>query len=243
MIAADTLWRKTLRRSFLNHVIPPRAKFCFSKRGTSTKCEVGIALALIRLRRPFLFLASPQQVGGRVGKGAPYFLVWVRHPPFGSLCSPLSHAGRPPRSVTVRASNALTHVALRQQLSTVGRMQCTTPNKLGDNSVKTAATLRHASLCSAAQGDVLEAGQGDGFSTSLPVLAAGTAKTPPRYRLGCRGALTAHWAVEQNCAAPPPHRGGQDSWREKNHASSLRATIWQILLPSCLTTRTRGQEG
>ena len=41
--------------------------------------------------------------------------------------APRSHTGRNPCSVTVRASDALTPVALRQWLSTIGEVQCSTP--------------------------------------------------------------------------------------------------------------------
>ncbi len=40
--------------------------------------------------------------------------------------APLSHTGRAPCSVTVRASDALTPVAHRQWLSTIGDVQCST---------------------------------------------------------------------------------------------------------------------
>ncbi len=43
-----------------------------------------------------------------------------------TLFVPASHAGRAPRSVTVRANNALTPVTARQRLSTVGRTRCST---------------------------------------------------------------------------------------------------------------------
>ncbi len=46
--------------------------------------------------------------------------------PSRALRVPPSCTGRNPYAVIVRAENALTHVALRQRLSTVGRKQCST---------------------------------------------------------------------------------------------------------------------
>ena len=78
--------------------------------------------------------------GGGVGEGVTLFSRIAAVPPFRHFV-PLSHAGRDPRSVTVRAANALTHVALRQQLSTVGRKQCSTPLREGQRGVERRASL------------------------------------------------------------------------------------------------------
>ncbi len=63
----------------------------------------------------------------------PFWRVFARHFPLKGTArkkregAPRSHMGRTPCSVTVRACDALTPVALRQRLSAVGKVQCSTP--------------------------------------------------------------------------------------------------------------------